>query len=349
MKELYETCARVLSGGEDVVVATVIGQSGSAPRAAGAKMLVRADGSFVGTIGGGLVEAEVLRMAAGVFQTGRSVVRDFNLTGADAAGMNMICGGRMEVLVGLLSAGAPANAEICRSIGVLLHSRERGVLLTKLPLDNETRPLELSLFGLDGWQTGFDIPEQCREDLLKARGTRNIHRAKYMENVLLEPVNSLGTVYIFGAGHVSQKLAGLTSLVDFFTVVVDDRAEFANRERFPLADEIIVPDSMEDCLSGLALGEDSYVVIVTRGHEHDMIVLFQTIQTAACYIGMIGSARKRQAVYEGLYERGICKEKLGRVYSPIGLKIGAQTPEEIAVAIVAQLIQVRGEQLNGKA
>ncbi|HUW66124.1 MAG TPA: XdhC family protein [Spirochaetia bacterium] len=350
MKELYETCARLLTGGEDVVTATIISQSGSAPRAAGGKMLVRADGSFGGTIGGGLLEAEVLQTAGEVFRTGRAVVREFNLTGADAASTNMICGGRLEVLVGLLSAGDPDNAHICRSIGELLHSRQQGVLLTKLPdPGGDPHPLEQSLLLRDGRQTGFAIPAAWRDDLVQARGLRVACRYGGPENVLVEPVNSLGTVYIFGAGHVSQKLAVLTSLVDFRTVVLDDRAEFAKRERFPMAEEIIVPESMEDCFDDLSIREDSYVVIVTRGHQHDLTVLSQAIQTDACYIGMIGSARKRQAVYQGLRESGISEERLARVHSPIGLKIGAETPEEIAVSIVAQLIQVRGELLHGQA
>ena len=160
--------------------------------------------------------------------------------------------------------------------------------------------------------------------------------------VLLEPIFSEPTVYIFGAGHVSQQLAPLAKRVHFKVVVIDDREMFANRERFPEADEVIVSE-FERCFDQLNIDESSYIVIVTRGHLYDGFVLEQAVKTNARYIGMIGSKKKIQTLYQNLMKKGIPKETLDRVHAPIGLDINSETPEEIAVSIVAELIKVRGQ------
>ena len=164
---------------------------------------------------------------------------------------------------------------------------------------------------------------------------------------LLEPVQYPGTVYIFGAGHVSQKLASLTALVGFQTVVLDDRRDYANDQRFPQADDIIVTEDMETCMKDITISGNSYLVIVTRGHAYDMAVLKQALRTDAGYIGMIASKRKRDLIYQYLRQSGIQEDELARVHSPIGIDIEAETPEEIAVSIVAELIQERARLVHG--
>jgi xanthine dehydrogenase accessory factor len=160
--------------------------------------------------------------------------------------------------------------------------------------------------------------------------------------VLLEPIHSEPTVFIFGAGHVSQQLAPLAKGVSFKVVVIDDREMFANRERFPEADEVIVSE-FEKCFDQLSIDDSSYIVIITRGHLYDGVVLEQAVKTNAHYIGMIGSKKKIHTLYQNLMRKGISKETLNKVYAPIGIKINSETPEEIAVSIVAELIKVRGE------
>ena len=164
-----------------------------------------------------------------------------------------------------------------------------------------------------------------------------------MENqhFFVEPTFVPGTVFLFGAGHVSQQVADLAARVNFRTVVLDDREEFANPQRFPKADQIVVPSSFEQAFAGLEIDSDSYVVIVTRGHLHDKTVLERALRTKAGYIGMIGSRRKRDMLYQALLSEGFTREDIDRVCCPIGLNIGGDTPEEIAVSIVAQLIKVR--------
>jgi xanthine dehydrogenase accessory factor len=151
------------------------------------------------------------------------------------------------------------------------------------------------------------------------------------------------TLYCFGGGHVAVPTAQLASLVGFRVVVIDDRPEFANFERFP--DAIInVIDDFDRAFDGLEIDEDSFIVIVTRGHQYDRTVLAQSLKTRAGYIGMISSRKKRETIYKALASDGADITKLEQVHSPIGINIGGETPEEIAVSIVAELIQVRSQQ-----
>jgi xanthine dehydrogenase accessory factor len=159
--------------------------------------------------------------------------------------------------------------------------------------------------------------------------------------VLTELIAPEETVYLFGAGHVSRETAMLASRIGFETVVLDDRPEFANRERFPEADEIHVLSSYEQAMDNLVIDSRGYIVILTRGHLHDKTVLGQAVTTPARYVGMIGSRKKRDAIFRALAAEGISQNDLARVHSPIGLSIGAETPAEIAVSITAELIRVR--------
>lgn len=154
-------------------------------------------------------------------------------------------------------------------------------------------------------------------------------------------VSRLGSAYIFGAGHVSQALAQLTQLTDFYTVVLDDRVEFANFDRFPFVDEIMTPTPIQSALLNLSIDEFCYIVIVTRGHLQDKVVLDAALRTSAGYIGMIGSKRKCGLIVEDLKRMGWGDSDFARVNAPIGINISAETPEEIAVSIVAEMIQRR--------
>lgn len=348
MQGLYETCARLLADGEDVVMATIMSKSGSTPQTAGTKMLVRQDGSFVGTIGGGLLEARVLDLANDVFKTRRSLIRDFKYVGNDENSMG-VCGGRMDVLVDFLSSRMPENVKIFNAVTQALPSGKRTLLVTALPNDTqESAYLPRCLLFQGGESVGdrFAADQQARF----VQGFKNRHpQLVSVDGVqyLLEPVSLWGTVYLFGAGHVAQQVARLTSMVDFRTVVVDDRKEFATRERFPEANEIIVLDDFEHCMKDLTITSDSYLVIVTRGHKYDQMVLAQALHTNAGYIGMMGSNRKRIVIYQTLREAGVTEEQLAHVYSPIGLLEDTDTPEEIAISIMAELIKVRGEKFGG--
>ena len=162
--------------------------------------------------------------------------------------------------------------------------------------------------------------------------------------VFVEPILPQPRLFIFGGGHVSTAVAKVASLAGFWIGIVDDRESFANAERFPMAGEIYT--SYEDAFAKIRPNASSYLVIVTRGHKDDMRVLEWAVQTGARYVGMIGSKRKVLSVYKALEKAGIPAEKFEGVFAPVGLEIGALTPEEIAVSITAELIAVRRKAEN---
>jgi len=343
--KVFDDIVDLLESGESFVLATVLTRMGSAPRSAGARMIVRSDKSIRGTVGGGILEALVRRMSEEVFADRCATVREFNLTADDAGQIGMICGGRVRVLMQFMDASSGTCRELYGRISSSMAANRKSWLVTRVPpAGGSSASLPQWLLRADGSVLGAGEPflpgeENFLRSLLGERhGFLHFEGSQYH----IESLFSRGTVFIFGAGHVGQALAEATSRVDFRTVVLDDRGEFANRERIPSADEVIVPPTLDAAMEGLGVDEDSYIVIVTRGHAHDRTVLHQALKTKAGYIGMIGSRSKRDATYKALAETGeFGEDAFERVHSPIGLAIGAETPEEIAVSILAEMIQVR--------
>lgn len=252
--DIYDELIRLRRLGQKSAIATIVQVRGSIPSYESAKLLVREDGSMIGTIGGGCVEAEVWNAAREVIRTEKPKHLTFHL-GQDAAYDNgLICGGQLDVFV--------------------------------------------------------------------------------------EPVVPAPRAMIFGAGHISKSLSKVASLAGFSTTVVDNRETFANRERFPEADEIFA-EEYEDVFPKLPITEASYIVIVTRGHRDDMRVLRWAVTTPARYIAMIGSKRKVINVIKEIEKEGIPREAMERVFAPMGFEIGAVSPEEIAVSVVAEMIAMR--------
>lgn len=344
METIWQEMVNTLSKGESLVTATVFNTAGSAPRTAGAKMLVKGDGSIVGTIGGGRLEGEVRELAGKVFKTKKPYIKAFQLTGADAAEMDMICGGKGEVLLDYIDGEDKLNLEIYQGILDVFLRKEKAWLITAVSKrNNEYR--QQCLVKKDGTLLGsLDCDPDFLEKLIKGPAKITIHSQVWEDRrLLIEPIRNTGTVFIFGAGHVAQQIAPLAERVGFKTVVLDDRKEYANKERFPES-EVILLSSFSEPLPPLDIDEDSYLVIVTRGHLHDKTVLEQVLPKDVAYIGMIGSKRKRNMIYQALKEeKGFTDEDFKRVYSPIGIDILAETPEEIAVSVVAELIKVRAE------
>lgn len=374
MSTLTREIVHRLETGDNFVLATIISRNGSAPRTAGAQMIITAEGSISGTIGGGLLEAETMRIAGEVLNTHRVMVKEFLLTGKDAASTDMICGGRQEVLVEYMDA---ADKDLLAAYKSALHTeetRQLGWWIAQLPNSGD------NVIHLPRWFISADGTVTARAGAsvminlsLQSHQMGNLDPTLVESEIVMEldkvifnlgnprepqvisagdtrfsidPLSIYGTVYIFGAGHVSQKLASLTNMVGFRTVVLDDRVEFANQTRFPGADEIIVLKDNQTAFEEIDLDPESYIVIVTRGHLHDQVILKQALKTKAVYIGMIGSKRKREEIYRSLEAEGISKASLEAVHSPIGLQIGAESPEEIAVSITAELIQARVRHLQ---
>ena len=352
MKEIFETLDQLFKRDGSAVLATIIRQAGPSPRGAGTKCLIMDDGSFVGTIGGGILEAQTLEKAREVFDAGLPVRLYFSLEGTDVAETDMLCGGRVEVFLEPISALNPVHVAVFQEAGKGLRQGGGGLLITLIDRERWQDEESPKLFlGKNGERAGSLPKAKGVEDLL-AKRLGKIMRSRQLSlfsmnddegnpvEVLAEPIIAASFLYVFGAGHVSKQIVPLANLVGFHVVVIDDREEFADPRFFPEAKEIsYIP--FEGAMERLAIDKSSFVVIVTRGHMHDKTVLAQSLKTGAKYIGMIGSRRKRDIIYEKLLEEGFTKQDIDSVYSPIGLDIGAETPEEIAVSIVAELIKVR--------
>ena len=347
MRDLFHTICRTLEKDEGFVLASITHHDGSTPRSIATKMVVFTNGEIAGTIGGGLLEADVIKAASQVIKSKVAQVLTFDLNAtvlADEPGM--ICGGQLAVLIEWVEPNEN-NIELFHEINGLLAGGMESVCITEFS-ELETGGYSVTRCLLKGDDVGLSsmsLPDVLKESLLEKAGKQRSPAFMQFEarNFLIEPVSSTGRVYLFGAGHVSQDVADLASKVDFQVVVLDDRAGYANSERFPGADEIRVIDQFEGAFDGLNINENSYIVILTRGHSHDKIVLRQALRTGAGYVGMIGSKKKREAIYNALKNEGTTAEELERVHSPVGLKIGAETPAEIAVSIVAELVAFRSQ------
>ncbi len=252
--DIYDEIVRLRKLGQKCALATIVQVNGSIPSYEAAKMLVREDGSMVGTIGGGCVEAEVWNAAREVIESEKPRHLNFSL-GQDAAYDNgLICGGQL--------------------------------------------------------------------------------------NIFVEPVIPQLRAFIFGGGHVSKSISKVANLAGFATIIIDDREAFANRERFPEAEETYA-EEYESVFPKLPITSTSYLIIVTRGHRDDMRVLRWAVSTPAKYIAMIGSKRKTISVVHELEKDGIPRAAFEKIFAPMGLEIGAESPEEIAISVVAEMIAVR--------
>jgi xanthine dehydrogenase accessory factor len=354
MKTIFHDIVELLNQDQSFVLATVIDRSGSAPRAMGARMAALSDGSIRGTIGGGLLEGQVREVVPQVFQNRQTLTKEFRMTGKgfSKADPEMICGGRAEVLIEFVDAGQPAQRKFFQALLSAIDGGQAARLITSIPAQAGGSTGVCALLADGSMVTaGARVGDTgLVKTLTENAGRHSPELVKQAEKrFLVETICDEGTVYIFGAGHIGQKLAPLCSLVGFKSVVLDDRPDYANRDVFDSADRIVPLDTFERALQGVDLDENSYVVIVTRGHVHDATVLRQVLQTKAGYIGMIGSRRKRDLIYQKLMGEGFTADAIARVYSPIGVPIGAETPEEIAVCIVAEMIKVRAERRQGAA
>ena len=351
MEDIYSAIVKGLEKKEKVALATLITRVGSAPRAVGAKYLIKGDGTSVGSIGGGCVEAEVWQEAQKVMEIREGRILHFELTSEQLAEGGLICGGNINIFL------EPLREEFLNIYQEAARIKQKGgsaILATLISLDGAFPKGEGSkaLMKSSGEKVGFLSGGLELENEILSEGEKSLRERKpkvlvssyegIKTEILLEPVFSEPTVYLFGGGHVSEQVVPLAKRVHFKVVVIDDREMFANRERFPEADEVIVSE-FEKCFDRLNIDDSSYVVIVTRGHLYDGFVLEQAVKSDARYIGMIGSKKKIKTLYQNLMQKGMTKKTLDRVHAPIGIDINSETPEEIAVSIVAELIKVRGE------
>ncbi|MBN1629336.1 MAG: XdhC family protein [Thermoleophilia bacterium] len=346
-EETAKAALSLLDEGRDFAWATIIDSRGSAPRHAGASMLVRADGTIAGTIGGGPLEATVIESALRVVKSGMPLMMDF-----DAARLGMMCGGGGLVLIEYVDGARETEKDLYRGLFELLDSGGRGWLVTVTSTcdagttaagDATTFSVHKCLVRTDGSVAGdVVLPPEALRDLARRGGSYDLLMAiGGPEKTYVQPVGARGKAIVFGAGHCGAGLVPVLSSIGFFTTIVDDRADFANQERFPTADRVVVPESFGTVLETLPVDADTYLVIMTRGHQFDRVLLQQALRTPARYVGMMGSKKKVADTMQSLREQGFSQEELARAHAPIGVPIGGDSPEEIAISIAAELIQVR--------
>jgi xanthine dehydrogenase accessory factor len=297
-----------------------------------------------GTIGGGILEATTLKQTAEAFAHKTSRIMSFEMLGNNALAPAPICGGSATLLLDYIQPAAENIIFFRRMLEAVRKGDDFSFLTVLRDTGNGVDILGHSMLNMDGEASGtYDWPEldleRVKSEAAEMFSIGILSLADTM--VVVHPIRKLKTMYCFGSGHVAVPTALLASMAGFQVTLVDDRAEFANRERFPDATEIIVIEDYHRALEGLPIDGDSFIVIITRGHTTDRLVLEQALKTDASYIGMMGSKRKRATIYEALLSQSITKEQLDNVHCPIGLEIGAETPVEIAVSIVAELIAKR--------
>lgn len=343
MKTLIEHIVNGLNDQHELVTATIVEKSGSAPREAGTKMLIRKDGTIEGTIGGGLLEAMTMRLAPEVLSSQQCRFQDFELSNSDAAAEGMVCGGEVKILLEYLDALDIYQFNIYHQAKELKCAGVDFVMITKIS------PKSTRTLGKNKWictETALYGVEDSEVEALAKKLRENFNRIKFhllsgKNQYMIEPCYAIQKLYIVGAGHVSQQIAMLSKSVGFYTVVIDDREEFANKERFPYADEVHVISSYDALRQEVEVPKNSYIVIVSRSHSFDQIILQQALYAYAKYIGMIGSKTKKAHIYGELLSEGFTHNALEEVHCPIGVPISAQTPEEIAISIVAELIKAK--------
>jgi len=314
---------------------------GSTPQKSGAEMLVFADGSQVGTLGGGCVEAEVKRQAIASLHTGKREILTFQLDQDYGWDDGLICGGRMKMLVDAIVPGddSPYLQRQCELAAAGAGYTEAIIIDPAATSGGQAG--DRYWFDETGKQIAARSQVTCPDaviDNLKPLIDRP--RPYITEGVSYLPVLKRCRLIIVGGGHVGLKVAELASEVDFDIWVIDDRQEYCNAERFPQAQRLRI-GSIDQTLANLQTDERTFCIIVTRGHKHDEEALFHLVNKPSRYLGMIGSKRKIRLIFDDLIREGISEEALQRVHAPLGLDIGSQTVPEIAVSIVAELIACR--------
>ncbi len=337
--EVYKKAISVLSRGENIAVVTVISTTGSTPGKIGFKMLVWGkNGETISTVGGGLTEANVINIAKNILPKTENQVAEFNLDGTkdDEKGM---CGGSIEFLIETFDK---KSLPLFKELSSVIENGLWGVLISIIRPSRA--PEKIFIRSFEKLDTAANIhfspavTASIKELVAKERPAK-----KTLEDgveIFIETIAEQPMVFIFGAGHLSYHISRYAKSVNFRVNVCDDRVEFANKNRFPDASNIIVED-YKRIFDKIDINRNSYIVIVTHGHKSDEIVLERAVKTNAKYIGMIGSKRKTLTILKNLHEKGIPIRTLERVYSPIGISIGAFTPEEIALSIVSELIKIR--------
>jgi xanthine dehydrogenase accessory factor len=353
---MYQQVKEFLKEDQTLAVATIVSTLGSTPREVGAKMVVTASGEILGTVGGGCGEAEVRREAVQVIRSRKPSMVRVELMDDIESNSPAVCGGILNVFVDPWweNPEAPRSVQLVEELLKVEETGVAAVMVTVLNSDNigDVIPGDKCLVR-EGTIRAGNIrnrglgeaivresevrlqKEECRQLTLTLPETGG--KAELFFDVL----PAVRKAIIVGAGHLAIPLVQFAKILGFHITVIDDRVLYANRERFPDVNELLVGD-MAETLRGLDITSNTYVVLITRGHQFDEPCLREVIHSQAKYIGMIGSKRRIKACFIRFRdEEGIPEELLKKVYAPIGLDIKAESPEEIALSIISEMVKVR--------
>jgi xanthine dehydrogenase accessory factor len=363
MKEIFQSMARALESEPAVALVTVIRSTGSTPRHAAAKMMVRADGSFIGTIGGGTMEKKAIQEAQAALATGQSLLSQYHLSGKSAQSMGL-CGGTQEVFIDVMTSppknGEPQISGLCQNIVTACEAGEPTALITVIHSEqNSVWPAgakvllhyDKSLSGQLG-HTALEtkLAAAAEVALQQNRSIRLGYcaeadrfselndTAREAVEVFVDVIQPRAELLVIGAGHIGLALTELARVLGWRVLVVDDRPEWS--QRVPAADEIfIVPYEAEtETLAPLpvTITPSTYILVATWGWDEP--ALAQVASSVAPYIGLVASRRKAKIIFDNLLARGVPEADLARIRVPAGLHLGAETPPEIALSIMAEIL-----------
>ncbi|HEV8536287.1 MAG TPA: XdhC/CoxI family protein [Candidatus Limnocylindria bacterium] len=336
MKEVAAELEQWLRTGDPVAIATVVRITGSAPRPLGATLIARAGEKIAGSVSNGCVESAVYEEAMAVLKDGRARVVKYGISDEFAFTVGLSCGGAIDVLIEPVGALHRTALEAVRA--------EQAALLVRVlaPADRAGTVAVLHEDRAEGWSRELD---ELKVSALAALGegrprTVDARLFEADASVFLEALSSPALLAIVGATHVAQALVPLAKTVGYRVVVADPRDALANRERFPLADDLLLlwPDK---ALAEVRLNPSSAVVVLAHDEKFDHPALVAALRSAAGYVGAIGSRTTNEKRFTWLREQGFGARDLARIHAPIGLDIGAATAEEIALSILAELVAVR--------
>lgn len=336
---------------ENLVLATIIKTSGSTPQVSGAGALFSKKGLTYGTIGGGMLENTVIKLASETAETNESRILEFDLNAGITDTASAICGGAALVLI---DANPIKHKPVFIKLKDAMANNRRGILITNIQrFSNQNISIERHWLqegdSIPAWLAG-DLSMSNIWSLLDSRKNLLIKNADNDpgKTIFLEPVFPVKKLLIIGGGHVGKALSHIANLIDFETTVIDDRPEFANQQNFPEAYRVIC-GNIEEEVKKIHIDSETYIVIVTHGHINDAVALKHCIRRGSPYIGMIGSRRKTRLIKNRFINNNwASKRELDAIYAPIGLNIGSESVQEIAVSIAAELIKVASSKSNKK-
>ena len=339
-----------------MALATITGAIGSTPQKSGCSALFGQAGLMSGTVGGGILEAKVQEIAKIALLSRESGYHHFMLNNDISQQEEAICGGQVTILV---DAAPGDHILVFDQVRQSMEKRIPGILITQVTVLTGIRvSIHRTWVTKDEKYTISPDHLPYLAPVIKAMFS-DLHESDYREMAIpagdketryfLEPVFPLPRLVIAGAGHIGKALAHLGNLLEFEVVIIDDRADYANPENIPDADQIVV-DDIGPTMQAMHFTPDTYIVIVTRGHKDDANALKGCIGSEAAYVGMIGSTKKIALMRNNFMAEGFATpEQWDSVYAPIGLDICSKTVQEIAVSIAAQLIQVRNKKMPAHA